>query len=286
MRRQAGLARADALSELRTNAKEQQTLAGGPFDSSLTRVAPVFDRLRTRSDDWVRTLLRLVKPATTTPDELAALDLRFLDGHWGSSERGLPPPASLLSWLIRNPTPQLIAQDRLPERSLLASGDPETVERALRELRSSTAPKGWHVLEGPTYPDALLETPDALVVIEGKRTESGPTVDTTWLTGRHQIWRHLDAAWEIRGRRRVFGFFLVQGTPPGGDVPPVWQQAFTDALEPSSLASSFPHRSATECKAIASCFLGGTTWQRVCSALGIEFADLPDRVSPPTIPSE
>jgi hypothetical protein len=161
---------------------------------------------------------------------------------------------------------------------LLGRGDPETVELALGALRSSNTPKGWHLLEGPTYPDALLETRDALVVIEGKRTESGPTVDTTWLTGRHQIWRHIDAAWEIRGRRQVFGFFLVEGTTRG-DVPEVWQRAFADALAPSSLASSFPHRSAAESAAIASCFVGGTTWQRVCSAFGIEFADLPDRVS-------
>jgi hypothetical protein len=65
----------------------------------------------------------------------------------------------------------------------------------------------------------VIETPDALIVIEGKRTESGATIDTTWLTGRHQIWRHIDAAWEIRGRRQVFGFFIVEGEDPDGRLP-------------------------------------------------------------------
>jgi hypothetical protein len=185
----------------------------------------------------------------------------------------------LLSWLIRNPTPRLTGQDRILQRSLLARGDPETVDSALRALRSSGTRKGWHLLEGPTYPDAFVETPDALIVIEGKRTEAGPTVDTTWLSGRHQIWRHIDAAWEVRGRRQVFGFFVVEGTASGEDLPDVWQKAYADTLAAACVASSFPHRSADECRAITSCFLGGTTWQRLCTTFGIAFAELPDRPS-------
>jgi hypothetical protein len=146
-------------------------MPAGPFDSSLTRVVPLFERLRLRTDDWVRALLRQPGSCPYNVRELAALDLRFLDGHWGTRERGLEPPVSLLSWLIRNPTPQLSTQDRILARSLLARGDPQTVDSALRALRSAGIRKGWHVLEGPTYPDVLIETPDALIVIEGKRTE-------------------------------------------------------------------------------------------------------------------
>ena len=145
----------------------------------------------------------------------------------------------------------------------------------LEALRTSAGPRGWHILEGATYPDVFIETSDALVVIEGKRTESGPTLDTTWLTGRHQIWRHLDAAWEIRGRRHVFGFFVVEGHNSSIEVPALWQQVCRDAAGAASLNSSFPHRSAAERDEIAACLIGVTTWQRVCDNFQIPFETLP-----------
>lgn len=254
-------------------------MPGGQFDSSRTRVAPVFDRLHQRSDDWLPTLLGLASDPPA-PADLAHLDLRVLAGYWGATERGLAPPVALLSWLIRHPTSQLKAQDRIPERSRLAAGEPATVELALRHLRSSGEASAWYVLEGPTYPDVLLETPDALVVIEGKRTEAGPTLKTKWLDGRHQIWRHIDAAWEIRGRRQVFGFFIVEAQEPDGDVPASWRDAFEHARTPAALATSFPHRSEQERSAIAFCFRGGTTWQRICTAFGIDPKQLPHRIDP------
>jgi hypothetical protein len=250
-------------------------MPAGIHDSSRTRVAPVFDLLQGRSDDWVRTLLSLNQGANQSPADLAGLNLKFQKGYWGKTEHSFDPPVALLSWLIRNPTPQLLAQDAIPERVLLAKGEPGVVARALHALRTSAAPKGWHLLEGPTVPDVMIETPDALIVIEGKRTESGPTLDTTWLSGRHQIWRHIDAAWEIRGRRRVFGLFIVQGQESDGGLPPHWQKAIRDAVGSVVLDASFPHRSSTERDAIAACFVGGTTWNLVCKAFNISSASLP-----------
>jgi len=130
-------------------------------------------------------------------------------------------------------------------------------------LRSSPAPRAWYVLEGLTFPDAVIETPDATIVIEGKRTESGPTTSTTWLLGRHQIWRHIDAAWERRGRKRVFGMFIVEGQDGKEDVPELWNEATRQCLSSEALSSSFPHRSEEERAAISACFLGVTTWQAI-----------------------
>src|ERR1700733_9989689 len=193
-------------------------------DSSRARIAPVFDALQSRRNDWVRALLLLNHGGNQAAVDLEGLDLKFNKGYWGRTERSFDPPVALLSWLIRYPPPQLLAPPVVPERTLLADGEPAVVARALHALRTSAAPKGWHLLEGPTVPDVLIETPDALVVIEGKRTEPGPTLDTTWLSGRHQIWRHIDAAWEIRGRRRVFGFFIVQSQDSDGGLPPHWRK--------------------------------------------------------------
>jgi hypothetical protein len=93
------------------------------------------------------------------------------------------------------------------------------------------------------------------------------------------MWRHIDAAWEIRGRRRVFGFFIVPGQEADGGAPPLVAAAFGEALSEAMLEAmleaNFPHRSAKERDAITACFLGGTTWNLVCKTLNISLASLP-----------
>jgi hypothetical protein len=208
------------------------------------------------------------------------LDLSFQRGQWGAFEAQLTPPVSLLSWLIRNGQrlePRNIDGDgdTATMRRKLVAGDPATIAEALKLLRTSSDPKGWHIFEGPTCPDAFIETPDALLVVEGKRTEPGATTHTSWMDGRHQMWRHIDAAWEIRGRRKVFGFFVVNGDD-AGNVPELWKRASLETLGPEAISSSFPHRSAEETLDISNCFLGITTWQQICVQFGLLHGDLPE----------
>ena len=209
------------------------------------------------------------------PPSWADLDLTYLRGSWGEREARLMPPASLLEWLLLN-SRSWAAEPDTPERQQLAGGDPATLKEAVDLVRSRASTRGWHILEGPTAPDALIETPDALVLIEGKRTEAGPTTSTKWMAGRHQIWRHIDAAWELRGRRCVYGFFVVEGE--GLELPQLWRDACKDTLSDSAVTGSFPHRSSDETNEIRRCFLGATTWQRVCAAFGLSFQALPDKV--------
>ena len=254
-------------------------MPGGQFDSSKTRVAPVCAALRERGGDWVRELLTLATLGTPAAGTLLPADLTFLQGYWGSTERGLQPPVSLLAWLIRNLTPSLSPTTIDKHREGLLAGDPATVALALKLLRSKSDSRGWYIFEGPTYPDAFIETPDALVVVEGKRTEAGPTTSTTWQNGRHQIWRHMDAAWEIRGHRQVLGLFLVEGiAPTPTQVPKVWREASAATLSASVLEASFPHRSATEREGIRRGFVGVATWQQVCERCNLDRRILVDRV--------
>lgn len=250
-------------------------MPGGKFDSSLTRVAPVFDRLSTQPADWPARLLALAQCAAPDAVDWRKLDLRYVNGWWGDRERGLRPPVSLLSWLVRHPE-SWASKPCSAERLRLQSGDPATVSQALELLRSSGADRGWFIFEGRTFPDALIETQDALIVVEGKRTESGPTTHTTWMGMRHQIWRHIDAAWEVRGRRKVLGLFIVEDD--GSGLPTVWREAAGEAVAEQALAGSFPHRSARETAELRRCFLGVATWASVCRAFGINMRDLPDTV--------
>jgi hypothetical protein len=154
----------------------------------------------------------------------------------------------------------------------------ETIELALTLLKSRKADRGWWMFEGPTYPDVVIETPDAIVVVEGKRTETGPTTCTTWMPNRHQMWRHMDAAWEIRGNRAVFGLFIVAGESDTSGVPSHWRLAASALLSEAAISGSFPHRGPTERDAIVRGFLGVTTWPEVCQRFAIDHDGLPDQL--------
>jgi hypothetical protein len=239
----------------------------------------VLDALWARGRDWLPGLLALPEYGCGAVD--TSLDLTLLEGHWEPKERCLPPPVSLLAWCIRNAGRlgrRAITDER---RRKLVEGDPEMVGEALRRLRTDDAQRSWFIFEGPTCPDAVLVSPDAIVVLEGKRTESGTTTETVWLSGRHQIWRHLDAAWELRGRRAVYGLFVVESSPdsPAALIPEHWQRDARACLDPAALESSFPHRSTREIADISKCYLGVTTWRHVCERFGINWKSLPHDTS-------
>lgn len=256
-------------------------MPGGLFDSSKTRVAPFFERLY--GDDpsartWLPSLLALPKYGS---ESAMPRDCGSVQEHaWGGEERALQAPLSLLSWLIRNlghPT-QPDRSSAWPKRQKLISGDAQVIEEGLNLLRSGPSFRGWHVLEGGSFPDAFIATEQVVVVVEGKRTERGPTTKTMWMPARHQILRHMDAAFEIVGRRRLFGFFLVEGEADGA-IPPQWVQHCSETLAAPAIEGSLPHRSEKERGLIAQAFLGVATWQMACQALSVPFDSLPERVA-------
>lgn len=126
--------------------------------------------------------------------------------------------------------------------------------------------KSAHVLEGPSSPDVLLSTDQLLVVIEGKRTEPEPTTSTSWLRVRHQMVRHLDAAWEIKRGRDLVGL-LILSEDRITDQAWVGYQTVLKSL--AAIAGSLPHRSASERQDIAGSFLGITSWEAICRRFSI-----------------
>lgn len=262
--------------------------AMGDRNSSLTRVVPVMRALFDRDPTgrkWLDRLIAMPVGGLAPPQPNVSIlgEVEEGRGLWGDHEKRLAPPRSLLTWLVRNLSPDasLSGSGRtVRKRRLLAERDPATTAEALRLLDRDELPDtGWYILEGISCPDAFIRTPSAIVVIEGKRTEPIPTRKTTWMPVRDQLLRHIDCACEIRGTCRVFGMLVVEGR--GGaeavDVPSEWLGWVRESQSRPILEASLPHRSDAERAEIADAVLGVTTWQRLCVEFGIPWASLPDR---------
>lgn len=257
----------------------------GRYNSSITRVAPVFDCLfkqDAKGRDWLPYLLsigsRAKKACIPSKPGLLVPDHRR---YWGNTERRLAPPQSLLKWLAQNITEEQVERsgDTGPVRSCrlaLAQREPSTVAAALKEIESGARTRKWYILEGESAPDAFLETNRIILVVEGKRTESSCTTRTKWMPRRSQLLRHMDAATEVAEDRKVFGLLLVEGSAPDSLQPSeYWRREADSQVESELIAKSLPHRSQSERDLLAQNVLGAATWQRICADWKIAWP--PDR---------
>lgn len=252
----------------------------GKFDSSKTRVAAVFDQLYSR-DPSGSTWLRAVVGLGSHADVVASLppDPRLVHDHgrrWGDQEQSLPAPLALLEHLVRNVDPSRAESNDASEntrrkRAALAARHASTIDEAVTLLPSGRRGRDWFVLEGHSRPDAILETEDLVICIEGKRTEAATTSHTTWMGARSQLLRHMDAASECYPGKRIIGLLIVEGDG-GADVvePSVhWMRESDAQFTPQMLSESLPHRSDVERASFAAGILGVTTWQAVCQTTGL-----------------
>jgi hypothetical protein len=250
----------------------------GIYNSSRTRVAPVFGRLQCidpSGRSWLQPLLDLASTRDVRRPE-AAVSSPLRVARWWPKERRLPAPNSLLEWLVRNaatPAHPSAWGRRAVEakRRRLVDRDSVTLEEALLSIERGPSGRAWYVLEGPSQPDVYLATDDLIVLIEGKRTEEGPVTSTHWMPVRHQMLRHLDAVWDIKEEKRVHGIFIVEADAglPGRKPSAGWQYAVEAMISPEALERSLPHRKPEERAAISDTLLGVTTWQAVCARFEI-----------------
>jgi len=251
----------------------------GIYDSSRTRVAPVFGRLQCLDPSgrlWLQGLLELANTRKLPSPQAGTSRLRL--AKWWPKEAKLAAPPGLLRWLLENAEEprSAAAWGRSPEvmanRRRVVDRDADTLAGALKSLQERRpSSRAWYVLEGPSQPDAFLDTADAVVVIEGKRSEPDLATSTAWMPVRHQMLRHLDAAWEHRQGRRIYGLFIVEAEEGTASVGPssAWHQAVEMAIAEEVLEGSLPHRTPDERSQIASALLGVTTWQVVCDEFQI-----------------
>lgn len=129
----------------------------------------------------------------------------------------------------------------MEKRRKLVAKDMATVAEALALLEQPLPPRAWYILEGRSRPDVFLETESIIVVIEGKRTERAATELTTWMPRRSQMLRHMDAAWEVRGAKRILGLMIVEGEGPSAVEPGShWLAEANRQIDDESLLKAYP----------------------------------------------
>jgi len=264
----------------------------GRLDSSKTRVQPVFEALYRQDasgETWLRSLLGMAQREAGA--ETAAISPNL--GRLASLHFEFPadPPRTYLHWLIEHPQnlsspPESRwrqwgrrTQDR--RRALLAGNSTAQAEAIAQLNRARLPRRAWWRFEGVTYVDCALLTPSAVVFVEGKRTEMGPSKRVLWYPGRNQVLRVLDcAAAHARQthRKHYFAILVVEEELVKGE--PIRQAEIEGVTWPSTVRDSLPHLTDEERTALLSHYLGVTTWQAIVAGLDLGNEVLVDDVAP------
>lgn len=264
----------------------------GQFNSSITRVRPVFQELIHREDtSWFGDLVNLfpnqmIFQINTKPVSICQSSLQRRSYHdkilkqykietiqlENCFEFSLPPSNAFLKWLIENPDQlqwpngQSYGEPTQLKRRALLDGDKNIQSEALQALAESGAEKSskkWWAFEGFTEVDCLIETDTLILAIEGKRTEKGPSAGVNWYPARNQIVRNLESVKRYAGDK-PFAVILID-------------EKNSFELTQEIINDSLPHLSAKQRTELVSHYLGSTTWKNVCEATGIDYASLPDK---------
>lgn len=263
-----------------------RAMAGGLYDSSLTRVRPFFGALIARDPSghsWLAPLLaaaphgaallkRLDGDAGTL---LSALTVPSVKGYLGCFEYPVAAPSELLAWFIEHPDElvwpgaQTYSTDTTKWRRALLYDEPPGRAAAHTEARAAvqsgaSANRAWWCFEGRSMLDCVLLTDRLVVTVEGKRTEP-ISAATDWYPKRSQLVRNLEAAKQL-SNGRTWASLLISEQP-------VEQGA--DAGLDVVLADSAPHLDGDGHRELAAAYLGNLTWAQACAATGLDPGSLP-----------
>jgi hypothetical protein len=256
----------------------------GKFDSSKTRVQPVFEALYwqdTTGEMWLSRLLQLAERSMGPEAVAITPDLGQLVAP-PQFEFAAHPPRAYLEWLINHPEEltdppeaewkKWHARTQEKRRALLA-GNRAVRAEAIAELekRRRLPQRAWWRLEGVTRVDCGLLTPSAVIFVEGKRTEMGPSKKVTWYEKRNQVLRVLDCASSFArrtDRQHYFVILVVERDLVEQD--PVRRSEIQAVTSAEAVRGSLPHLTTEHRTEMLSHYLGMTTWQTIVESFDLE----------------
>jgi hypothetical protein len=257
----------------------------GRYDSSRTRVQPVFNQLLKMDPSgrqWTGKLFSSVLHKSPTANRLSSKIGILSSSAKNRFEIKFPPPERFLKWLLENPghlswptqkggpkrfgmNTQLWREKLVGKHGMAAQA--EAQREALNHLERLGAVgslREWWAFEGFTTVDCVLETDEALLFIEGKRKDT-LSPSTEWFVGRNQLFRNLETCGEA-ARGKEFGVLLIAETDPLLD------------LTKQMAEKGLPHLQDNERSDLIDRFLGVVLWRELCEVTGVDFQKLPDWV--------
>jgi hypothetical protein len=256
----------------------------GAKNSSVTRVWPVLLELFCKKRESGQSLHLLLDLAFKNSGNMLAAQMRDSAGavlqeliekpavprtEYGLKVRlplcfeySLPPTERFLLWLIETtgagclPRKGLDVSRRSAGRRTELFGEDEAGRsdarnEATQNLLSTGvngSRHGWWAFEGPTSVDCFLETPEAVLLVEGKRTDTVATY-TDWCSSRHQIARNLEAAQSVANGRRYAVMVAAE------------KHIEISAAE---IALGLPHMTPSERAFLAGHYIGCVLWEEIC----------------------
>lgn len=246
----------------------------GIKNSSETRVKPLGQAIL-REHDQLKMVLELINASPI--GDFEDKNVYFKDEGCGRKEKSLPAtPQHLLSILeliqknsdYRNSIrKKAIRASKKEERALLFELDNDAFIKARKIVSNHT--KGnqnlWASFEGESRPDLFIENDKAIVLVEGKRTESDTTGEVLYLENRSQMVRHIEnALYYSNYKKKVIAFYIIDGDCN------YHNHCTKDALI-NDVKNETIRKSDEIEKLIIGSFYGYTTWQEIGEHLGIQY---------------
>lgn len=258
----------------------------GKYDSSLTRVQPVFNALYEKDPtgiSWVKSFLRLGSRTdrSITPDAIQLNQPPLF-------ELSADPPKSFLKWLVSNPAqltfPNYNCSPQTREkREALIAADSTVLSEAIQSINicKKIPAKTWWRLEGVSKVDCALLANDTVVFIEGKRTEFGASKNIAWYPHRNQVLRNLDCVAEYANRHQLPNYYVMLVVEKRLTETDLARQQEIDLItDQETVNRSLPHLSSEQQTEMLTHYLGVTTWEDIVAKFGLENDVLIDRIFP------
>lgn len=127
--------------------------------------------------------------------------------------------------------------------------------------------------------DCALFTTNAVIFVEGKRTEEGPSREVTWWRGRNQVIRNIECALEWSARKQLsYAFVLLVLEEALCAAGSERARNADDVTGPECISQSLPHLGNGERDALMKHYLGWTTWESMARTFQFDPAVLVDTV--------
>jgi hypothetical protein len=282
-----------------------QNVQRGLWNSSITRVRPVFTQLLQRDpsgSDWLTKLVNCapnrdcldrsnegkytILPRCTVP---RAFQDRILKGFGIQTidlpacfERDLAPSAAFLRWLVLNPhlmtwpmkggqRKRYKRETQVPRERLFGMRECGAQAKVQEQALDEIAKEGALRSKGKWWAFEGFTSVDYcietndFVLLIEGKRTEQLSKSTEWYPIRNQLIRNLEAASEI-AQGKNYALLLVVELE--ADIPPISRIS-------QMIVESLPHLCSNARFCLAAHYLGATTWRRVCEATGVLFSQLP-----------